>query len=743
MKRFLFIFLIFISLFIFGCKNEEGGNKNENDKEMVSITLVGVQSEDIEISVEKGSTYALDTPSKTGYTFIGWKDVSTGTFVDKNHIYEEDTFLEAIWERKVMHIVYYKYGNVLLKEDKYYEGDDYEIYTPALEGYTFDAWYLDEALTKKTKITENTATSIYVYAKFTPNVYAVSFDKSDKLIYVTYNNKIGALPKITISGCAFEGWMYNGKKIDANTIYTYSSDIKLTAILKTRSTFDVDGVQKAVNYYIGDNIPYTNVIKNGYIFAGWYETSDFSTDAIYIIDSEKYASKTLYAKFVSSDDSENTYSSKLVDMVSSYYEELYNNKVLYENITMPKDDIYYGCALSWDIDNTSALNLSGVVNRIKTDQEVNITLTISFLNVSKEVKLKVTVKANPYKDIVNEKIVSAYVYTGTFNARPVDDILLNTVDIINFSFVEPNPDGTITVPQDYVTKLNKFKDAAFDKGVRIIMTVSGTHDNATDLATIAASDELRTTFTASILENIKKYGFAGVDIDWEYPTDNGTKFTALMADIYASVKEYDKELLVTSAIPAGPFSFSKYGLKNSNQYLDLVNLMSYDMGCEQMLHHAALYKSSMTYSGCSVEESVNNFKNLGVPLNKIIIGAAFYGRKSEVTSFNYSSANGTASGNVNKNGTVGASITYQSIYNLYLKDNKNAKVYWDTVAKASYIYDSSSKTFITYESEKSLEEKCKYVVSKDVKGIMWWDYGSDSTGTLITALNSYLSILGK
>ena len=57
--------------------------------------------------------------------------------------------------------------------------------------------------------------------------------------------------------------------------------------------------------------------------------------------------------------------------------------------------------------------------------------------------------------------------------------------------------------------------------------------------------------------------------------------------------------------------------------------------------------------------------------------------------------------------------------------------------------DANNKTFVTYESEKSLQAKCEYVMSKGVKGIMWWDYGSDSTGTLITALNSYLSILNK
>ena len=743
MKKYLYVFLFALIILLCGCtnNNDKGGSK-EKEVEKISITFVGDGIEDNEVYVEKGSTYDLPIPERNGYTFLGWKDMNTNELVDNTYIFSEDTFLEASWNKKTMHIIYYKYGNATLKDESFYEEDDYELYQPEMKGYTFEGWFADEKLTKQLSL-NTSSTVIYAYAKFSQNTYTISFDNSGQKINVLYNNRIGTLPKITVSSCVFEGWEYEGKKITATTLYQYSYDITLSAVLKTQSTFDVDGTQTKVTYYVNDNIPYAKVIKDGYIFAGWYLNSDFSGEAIYKIDDASCAGKTLYAKFVSSDDSENSYTTKLVELVSSYYQELYDGKTLIDNISLPKDDIYYGCSLSFDSQNRQAIQNNGIITRTRVDQEAKIKLTVRYGNVSKEVELNVIVKANPYKDINNSKIVSCYVYTGTFNSRPVDDILLNTVDIINYSFVNPNADGTITVPQDYVTKLNKFKDAAYEKGVRIVMCVSGTHENGTNLATISGNDELRAIFVTSIIEAIQKYNFAGVDIDWEYPTDNGTKFTTLMADIYAAVKEYDSELLVTAAIPAGPFSYPKYSLKKSIEYMDYINMMSYDMGCEQMYHHAALYKSTMTYNGCSVEESVNVFKNLGVPLDKMIIGAAFYGRRTDVTTFNYNSSTGLATGSVNKNGTVGASIGYTSIYNTYLKEGSSAKVYWDNTAKANYIYDANTKTFVTYESEKSLQAKCEYVMSKGVKGIMWWDYGSDSTGTLITALNSYLSILNK
>ena len=738
-KNALMVLVILLS----GCsKTDDGSKGKEKETEKISITFVGDGIEDNEVYIDKGSTYELPIPERNGYTFVGWINTASDELIDNTYIFNEDTFLEASWNKKTMRIIYYKYGTSTLKDESFYVEDNYELYQPTLEGYTFEGWFADDKLTKELSL-DTSSTVIYAYAKFSQNTYTITFDNTSQKIEVLYNSRIGTLPKITVSSCVFEGWEYEGKKITSTTLYQYPHDICLTAVLKTQSTFDIDGTQTKVTYYVKDNIPYAKVIKEGYIFAGWYLESDFSGEAIYKIEDASCAGKTLYAKFVSSDDSENTYSTKLVELVGDYYQELYDGKTLIDNITLPKDDIYYGCVLNFESSNRAAIQNNGVITRTKENQEAKIKLTVSYDNVSKEIELNVIVKANPYKDIAQSKIVSCYVYTGTFNSRPVDEILLNTVDIINYSFVEPNPDGTITVPQDYVTKLNKFKDAAYEKGVRIVMCVSGTHDNGTDLATISSSDELRAIFVSSVIEAIQKYGFAGVDIDWEYPTDNGTKFTTLMTDLYAAVKEYDSELLVTAAIPAGPFSYPKYSLKKSIEYMDYVNMMSYDMGCELMYHHAALYKSSMTYNGCSVEESVNVFKNLGVPLDKIIIGAAFYGRKTDVTSFNYNSSTGQATGTVNKNGVVGASIGYTSIYNTYLKEGSSAKVYWDNTAKANYIYDANNKTFVTYESEKSLQAKCEYVMSKGVKGIMWWDYGSDSTGTLITALNSYLSILNK
>ncbi|MTL35325.1 chitinase, partial [Turicibacter sanguinis] len=55
--------------------------------------------------------------------------------------------------------------------------------------------------------------------------------------------------------------------------------------------------------------------------------------------------------------------------------------------------------------------------------------------------------------------------------------------------------------------------------------------------------------------------------------------------------------------------------------------------------------------------------------------------------------------------------------------------YWDDLAKAPWAYNGD--TFITYENEKSVAEKMKYVKEKGLLGVMFWEYQTDQTKTLL------------
>ena len=125
-----------------------------------------------------------------------------------------------------------------------------------------------------------------------------------------------------------------------------------------------------------------------------------------------------------------------------------------------------------------------------------------------------------------------------------------------------------------------------------------------------------------------------------------------------------------------------------------------------------------------------------VPLEKIVIGAAFYGRMATTKSTTGTRYLTLA---IEKESKF-TSITYNAIKNSYLTLS-TCKEYWDDKAKAPYCYDTESRTFISYDNPKSIQAKCDYVVSKGVRGLMWWDYGSDTTGDLIKAVNGKLTTM--
>ena len=58
------------------------------------------------------------------------------------------------------------------------------------------------------------------------------------------------------------------------------------------------------------------------------------------------------------------------------------------------------------------------------------------------------------------------------------------------------------------------------------------------------------------------------------------------------------------------------------------------------------------------------------------------------------------------------------------------------ILKLYYIFNinKEKKIFITYDDEKSVKEKCKYVKDNDLAGVMFWEYNSDKKEYLLKTI---------
>ena len=160
--------------------------------------------------------------------------------------------------------------------------------------------------------------------------------------------------------------------------------------------------------------------------------------------------------------------------------------------------------------------------------------------------------------------------------------------------------------------------------LKVLLSVGGWE--AGNFSEMAADEKHRKAFAKNCLNAVTKYGLDGIDIDWEYPTSSAAgissspndtdNFTLLMKDLRETLGK-DRLLTMASASNAKYVNF-----KDVVQYLNFVNVMTYDMGYAPK-HNAALYKSLFASESC--DESVAKHFNAGIPYNKIVLGIPFYG----------------------------------------------------------------------------------------------------------------------
>ena len=145
---------------------------------------------------------------------------------------------------------------------------------------------------------------------------------------------------------------------------------------------------------------------------------------------------------------------------------------------------------------------------------------------------------------------------------------------------------------------------------------------------MAADDNNREAFAKDCRRVLDEFQLDGIDIDWEYPTSSAAKISSSPDDtknftlmMKAIRKAIGKKKLLTLATVANA---NYIDFKKINSYIDLVNVMAYDMASAPK-HHSALYRSDNS-GRITSHESVNAHLVAGVPLSKLVLGMPFYGR---------------------------------------------------------------------------------------------------------------------
>ena len=279
----------------------------------------------------------LPSPSKTGYTFAGWKVTTAGgNWKTTDSVYKGtvaagkygNVTLTAQWTVNTYTITY-KYNNGAADTTaKYTIEQSITLPSPTKTGYTFAGWKVTTAggnwktsdSVYKGTVAAGKYGNVTLTAQWTANTYTITYvyNNGSANTTATYNiEQAITLPSPTKTGYTFAGWKVTtagGNWKTSDSVYKGTvaagkyGNVTLTAQW-TANTYTITYVYNngsantTATYNIEQAITLPSPTKTGYTFAGWKVTTAGgnwkTTDSVYkgTVAAGKYGNVTLTAQW--------------------------------------------------------------------------------------------------------------------------------------------------------------------------------------------------------------------------------------------------------------------------------------------------------------------------------------------------------------------------------------------------------------------------------------------------------------
>ncbi|XP_076235082.1 chitinase-3-like protein 1 [Calliopsis andreniformis] len=348
-------------------------------------------------------------------------------------------------------------------------------------------------------------------------------------------------------------------------------------------------------------------------------------------------------------------------------------------------------------------------------------------------------KFNSFKHpILPKKIVCYYEswakYRKGEGKYTIHDIPANLCTHVLYSFVGINTDGSVKLLDD-AQDLSQF--TSFIKrhnGVKPVLSIGGASEGSKKFSEVVSNQSTRERFVRNVVAFLEKYHFEGLDVDWEYPSQNGGRksdkrnFVLLLKELKQafSSKGYSLSAAVGADSDSAPKS---YDIPEISKYLDFINIMTYDFN-GNWNHYTGM--NSPLYPGpkddsyqrtLNINAIVEYWLSHGAPREKIIVGLPFYGitftlkNPDEHGLYAPTTGPGKSGPYTDEAGTIG--------YNeMCVKIHEGG---WNIVhtKKERVPYAYKHHQWISYDNPESIREKAEYIKSKNLGGAMIWSIDTD------------------
>lgn len=389
-------------------------------------------------------------------------------------------------------------------------------------------------------------------------------------------------------------------------------------------------------------------------------------------------------------------------------------------VTLPES--FGDAIITWQSSNSQVMDSKGLYTRQNTDVTVTMTAKISAGRTidtwSKEF-LVGNINDVEMKPLNSGKLVMMYAYS---KGSAYTQYELEHVDIINHAFALINTSthklelGSIERSVSTIIKARSY-------GIRVCLSIGGW--GADGFSQACSSAENRAIFIASIVEAVNRFGYDGVDLDWEYPGSGSAgikylsadkaNFTALVKELRGELNKIRPGLLLTIAVASDT---TYYDVKTVNNYVDYWNIMTYDFSSKSA-GSRAVYDEPLTRT----KESINSYIRAGASANKVVLGITFRAVKFKVSDLGDSYGIGKTM-EANRIDVDYADLVkdyYGNAKYQFAYDSTNGMGVCFSTARIDGYYE-----VLAFNDVRTMNAKAQYVATTGLAGIMAWELGMDS-----------------
>ncbi|QEU63016.1 Cts2 [Kluyveromyces lactis] len=284
---------------------------------------------------------------------------------------------------------------------------------------------------------------------------------------------------------------------------------------------------------------------------------------------------------------------------------------------------------------------------------------------------------------------------------------------------------------------------------------------------IAKSEKKVKKFIETAVDCMFRYGFDGIDLDWEFPEEDSTEpivYLEMMKGIREGMDQLERQIFGSSAeekdhphfqlsvaTPAFAEKLNILPIPEMSKYVDIWNMMCYDFHgewSEVTGYHSNLYllghshrrslRNRISNSSLSSDTAVKLMTDRhNISSRRIALGMAAYGRgftNVETNDDNYlgKTYHGVGGGSEGEPGIW--------LYNQLPIDG--SKEQFDSNAVSAYCFDPKSRTFVGYDNVQSMDIKGKYIKKRNLNGGFWWESCGDSKDPSKSLVNAFSKEIG-